>query len=173
MTAPVMVGPSSPGGGPVPFPDWDDVLADIGDRVRAERQSRGWSQTALGQRAGLSRATIKRLENGETTLRGFVAACAALQVDIGTLLAGEWRMPALRLSLTPLQVRVLEAVAEFGMPELAAERLGVARDTVTSRMSEIYRRLDVTHVPRGAERRSAAVKVAVQHGLITPPNRTS
>lgn len=173
MTAPALVGPSSPGGGPVPSPDWDDVLADIGDRIRAERQARGWSQSELGQRTGLSFATVKRLENGETTLRAFVVACAALQVDIGALLAGEWRMPALRLSLTPIQVRVLEAVAELGTPELAAERLGMARDTVTSRLSEIYRRLNVVHVPRGAKRRAAAARVAVEHGLITPPNRTS
>lgn len=168
-----MVGSSSPGGGPAPFPDWDDVLADIGDRIRAERHARNWSQTTLGQRAGLSLATIKRLENGETTLRGFVAACAALQVDIGTLLAGEWQTPALRPSLTPIQVRVLQAVAEVGTPELAAERLGMARDTVTSRLSEIYRRLDLVHVPRGAERRAAAVRVARQHRLIDLPKRTS
>lgn len=166
MTAPVMVGPSPSGGGPAPSPDWDDVLADIGDRIRAERRARGWSQTALGQRAGLSLATIKRLENGETTLRGFVAACAALQVDIGTILAGEWQMPVLKPSLTPIQVRVLEAVAEVGTPELAAQRLGVARDTVTSRLSEIYRRLDLVHVPRGAERRAAAVRVAREYCLI-------
>lgn len=173
MTAPVLVGPSPSGDGPVPFPDWDDVLADIGDRIRAERKARGWSQSELGQRAGLSRATVKRLENGVATLRCFVLACAALQVNIGDVLAGDWKLPALRPCLTPTQARVLQAIAELGSTEMAAERLGMARDTVTSQLSQVYRRLDVTHVPRGAERRTAAVRVAVQHGLFTPPNRTS
>jgi transcriptional regulator with XRE-family HTH domain len=149
------------------------VLADIGDRIRAERQARGWSQTELGLRAGLSLNTIKRLENGHTTLRGFVAACAALQIGVGQVLASDWQLPAHRPSLTPSQVRVLRAVAEAGDAQGAAALLGVPRDALSSRLSEIYRRLGVTEFPKGAERRSAAVRMAVQHGLITPQNRTS
>ena len=173
MTAPVLVGPSPSGGGPTPSLDMDDLLADIGDRVRAERQARHWSQTELGLRAGLSLNTVKRLESGHTTLRVLVTACAALQVDVGRLLAGEWRMPAFRPSLTPAQVQILRAVADTDTPEGAAVQLGVSRDTVSSRLSEIYRRLGVTHLPRGAQRRTAAVRVAVQHGLFDAANRTS
>lgn len=173
MSAPVQVGPSPSGGGPVPSPDWDDVLADIGDRIRAERQARRWSQTELGLRAGLSLNTVKRLENGNTTLRGFVAACAALGVGIGHLLAGEWKVPAVRPSLTPSQARMLRSVASCQAVDAAATQLGMSRDALSSRLSEIYRRLGVTHLPRGEERRAAAVRVAVQHGLITSPNRTS
>jgi transcriptional regulator with XRE-family HTH domain len=167
------VGPSPQGGGPVPSPDWDEVLADIGDRIRAERQARRWSQTELGLRAGLSLNTVKRMENGNTTLRGFVAACAALQVSIGDLLAGEWQLPPVRPSLTAGQLRVLRAVARWGSASAAASRLGVPRDSVTSRLSEIYRRLGVTEVPRGEQRCSAAVRVAVEHGLLSPEIRTS
>lgn len=169
MTAPVQVGPSLSGGGPVPSSDWDDVLADIGDRVRAERKARGWSQTELGLRAGLSLNTVKRMENGNTTLRGFVAACAALGVGIGELLAGEWQMPAVRPSLQPSQVRVLRAVAEAGSAARAAARLGMPVDAVSSRLSQIYRRLGVAHLRRGEERRVAAVRVAVENGLLNTP----
>jgi len=155
VTAPVHVGP-----------DWDDLLADIGDRIRAERKARGWSQTELGLRAGLSLTLVQRLENGQTTLRSFVAACAVLEVNIGDLLAGEWKVPQVRPRLTPAQMRVLQAVADFGTATAAADRLGIPRDTVTSRLSEIYRRVGLTHLRRGEERRAAAVEAATRHGLI-------
>lgn len=155
MTAPVHVGP-----------DWDDLLADIGDRIRAERKARGWSQTELGLRAGLSLTLVQRLENGQTTLRSFVAACAALEVNIGDLLDGEWKVPQVRPRLTPAQTRVLQAVADFGTATAAADQLGIPRDTVTSRLSEIYRQFGLTHLRRGAERCSAAVEEAIRHGLI-------
>jgi transcriptional regulator with XRE-family HTH domain len=166
MSAPVQVGPSPSGGGPVPSSDWDDVLADIGDRLRAERQARGWSQTEFALRAGLSRSTVKRLENGQTTLRFFVAACAALEVGVGDVLSGEWRAPVRRPFLTPTQCRVLAAVAGTGSATDAAVRLGIPLNTVTSRLSEIYRLLNVMHVPRGPERCAAAVRAARKHGLI-------
>ena len=120
MTTNMQMAPQHGSGQRDAAPDWDDVLADIGDRIRAERKARGWSQTELGLRTGLSLNTVKRMENGNTTLRGFVAACSALEVGIGELLAGEWQMPALRPSLTPFLVRVLRAVAESGSPAAAA-----------------------------------------------------
>ncbi|MGW2725648.1 helix-turn-helix domain-containing protein [Streptomyces sp. NPDC001492] len=166
MTAPVLVGPSPQGGGPVPYPDWDEVLADIGDRIRAERKARGWSQTELGLRSGLSLNTIKRVETGRTTLRGFVAACAALQVGIGELLSGDWCLPEQRPRLTPAQVRVLRAVADTGSVEAAAASLRVPVGALSPRLSEIYRRLGVAHLRRGGERRTAAVRVARQHGIL-------
>jgi len=173
VSAPVLVGPPPQRGGPVPFLDWDDLLADIGDRIRAERKARGWSQTELGHRAGLDRAAVGRLENGNTTLRCFIAACTALQVDFVQVLSGQWQVPALRPSLTPAQHRVLRAVAVEGSASAAATRLGIPLDTVTSRLSEIYRRLGVTGARRGEERRVAAVRAAVQHGLLPSEFGTS
>lgn len=155
MTAPVHVGP-----------DWDELLADIGDRIRAERKARGWSQTELGLRAGLSLTLVQRLENGLTTLRSFVAACAVLEVNIGDLLAGEWQVPPVRPRLTPAQARVLQAVADSGTAAAAADRLGIPLATVRSRMSEIYRQFDLMHLRRGEERRAAAVEAATRHRLI-------
>ncbi|MFD9004451.1 helix-turn-helix domain-containing protein [Streptomyces sp. NPDC059582] len=173
MSAPVQVGPLPSGGGPGSSPDWDDVLADIGDRIRAERHARSWSQNELGLRAGLSIGTVRRLEDGQTTLRSFVAACVALHVNIGSLLSGEWQMPAVKPRLTPAQARVLKAVAAEGSPTLAADRLRIPMATVTSRLAEIYRLLDVTHLPRGRERFQAAVRVAREQGLLNTRTRTS
>ncbi len=171
MTAPVQVGP--PPRGPAPPEDWDDLLADIGDRIRAARKARGWSQTELGHRAGLDRYSVRRLEDGHSTIRCFIAACTALQVDFVQVLSGQWQGPAARPALTPAQGRVLKAVALEGSASAAAVRLGIPRDTVTSRLSEIYRRLGVTEARRGEERRRAAVRAAVEHGLLRPEIGTS
>lgn len=173
MTAPVLVGPPPSRGGPAPSIDWDDVLADIGDRIRAERQARSWTQTEFGRRAGMGLATVKRLENGETSLRGFVRACAALGVPVDHVLSGEWQMPAVRPSLTARQAEVLAVVSDGRPLSVAARELQMTPEGLASELSgRIYQRLGVSDVPR-PERRAAAVRVAVRHGLITPPNRTS
>lgn len=166
MTAPVMVGPSPTGGGPVPSLDWDDVLADIGDRIRAERQARGLSQGELGRRAGVALATIKRLENGESSLLStFTLACMAMGVDMGRLLSADWRLPERRLSLSPTQAKVLALVADGRPLKQAARVLGISPGAVASVLTKTYRRLEVADLPRG-QRRVAAVRVARAHGLI-------
>lgn len=168
MSAPVQVGPSPRGGGPVPSPDWDDVLADIGDRIRAERRARGWSQTELARRAGLDWGTVKRLENGVGWLRTFTQACWGLEVPMDYLLSDRWQMPTRTqpaLALSEQQVRVLRAVADGRSITAAALALGIPRGGVAAQMSQIYRRLGVADLPQ-AERRAAAVRVAKQHGLI-------
>lgn len=164
-TAPVRPGPTTTGGGPGPSLNLDDLLADIGDRIRAERQARRWSQTELGRRAGLSLATVKRLENGETSLRGFVRACAALEIPVGHLLSEQWRMPALGPSLTPRQAEVLRVVADGRPLSVAAPQLGMTPEGLASVLSGIYRRLGVAEVPRERRRREA-VRVASTHGLM-------
>lgn len=40
-------------------------LASVGDAIRDARRERGWSQTQLGEEAGLSRPTIARIERGD------------------------------------------------------------------------------------------------------------
>lgn len=161
-----MVGPSPTGGGPTPFPDWDDVLADIGDRIRAERRARGWSQTDLGRRSGVSLGTVKRLEAGDSSLLiTFAMACRAMGVDMGHLLSADWRMPERQLSLSPVQARVLAAVADGRPLKQAARVLGTTPTAVASVLAKTYRRLEVAELPRG-QRRAAAVRVARAHGLI-------
>lgn len=146
------------------FDDLEEYLADIGDRVRAERQARRWTHTELGRRASMSVATVKRLENGETSLSGFVRACAALGIPMDQLLSDEWTLPVPAPSLTVRQVEVLSAVADGRSLSAAAPSLGMTSRGLASVLSGIYRRLGVADVARD-QRRQAAVRVASTHGL--------
>jgi transcriptional regulator with XRE-family HTH domain len=163
VTAPVQVGPSSSSGGPAPF-DLEDYLADIGDRIRAERQARGWSQTELGRRAGIGLATVKRLEAGGVSMRPLVHACWALEVPLDRLLSDRWRLTERGLSLSPRQVDVLLEAASMEPLSVVGARLGMDAQAVSSHLSRIYQRLGVADLPR-EERRAAAVRVASEHGL--------
>lgn len=177
MTAPVMVGPPFSSGGPATSLDWDDVLADIGDRVRAERKARGWTESVLADRSHLDRATVRRIQQGIGSLRVLLQVCTGLGVDAGYLLSPEWEQPEqaaqlTRPQLSAVQVDVLRAAAD-GRPlaELAVD-LGMTRSSVSSHLTRIYRQLGVTYLPQD-ERRAAAARVAMQHGLFDAANRTS
>lgn len=156
---------------PVPD-DLDDELADIGDRIRAERKARAWTCTDLAQRMGMHVNTVKRIEDGQGTIRGFVLVCKALGIPMADLLSSDWEMPSPAPLLTPAHVRVLRAVAAAGSLAGAAGLLRMTPAGVASHMSEIYRRTGVAGLPRG-QRSAAAVRVAVKHGLLTPQTRTS
>lgn len=183
MSAPVQVGPSPSGGGPVPFPDWDETLADIGDRIRAERQARGWSETKLGQQAGIGRNTVRRLEHGDASLRCFVQACTALGVSMEGLLSPAWQGPGLqpvrsgaggpvRRVLSPRQAEVLAEAASGDSLAQVGARIGMDPRAVGGWLSRVYQRLGVAHLPKD-ERRAAAVQVAMRHGLFDIQKRTS
>jgi transcriptional regulator with XRE-family HTH domain len=63
-------------------------LEELGARVRSARRALGWTQTALGERAGVSRAQIDRLENGRLTDIGYkplqrLLACLGLELRVG------------------------------------------------------------------------------------------
>ncbi|MFE1451945.1 LuxR C-terminal-related transcriptional regulator [Streptomyces olivaceoviridis] len=153
--------------------DLDDELADIGDRVRAERLARGWTETELARRANVSRVTVRRIQDGVGPLRAFVQICSGLRVDMGYLLSDQWVMPERKPSLTEAQVRILSAVADGRPIAEAAADLNITPEGLSSVLTQVYRRLGVTQVPRGVERRAAAVRVAVRHGLLDPEIRTS
>ena len=46
-------------------------LIELGERVKAARKSRGWSQNKLAQAAGVSRARLEALENARLAEIGF------------------------------------------------------------------------------------------------------
>ncbi|WP_097865871.1 helix-turn-helix domain-containing protein [Streptomyces sp. rh34] len=170
MTAPARVGPSPSGGGPAASPDLDDLAADIGDRIRAERLHRGWSQAELGARAGVTKKYVGLAEAGHTSLpvARLAQLCHGLRMSMSDLLSDEWQMPERKQQpvLTPRQVQIL-AEARTGAPlSRIAVRVGMSRESVSARMSEVYRQLDVAHLPYG--RREAAVRVAVERGLLEP-----
>lgn len=59
------------------------TLGSVGDTIRLERKSQNLSQTALGQKAGLSRMPIYRLEAGQDiSLRTLLSILAALRLDL-------------------------------------------------------------------------------------------
>lgn len=173
MSAPVQVGPSPQGGGPVPSPDWDEVLADIGDRIRAERKARGLAESALADRAHLGRAAIRRAQQGIGTIRVLLQVCSGLGVEVDYLLSRDWVMPESdQPRLSAAQVGVLrEAASGASLTDVAA-RLGMSRSAVSSHLTRIYQQLGVAGLPRD-QRRSAAARVAMQYGLFDPANRTS
>lgn len=174
MSAPVLVGPSPQGGGPTGVTEWDEILADFGDRVRAERKARGWTEAVLAEQADVDRATVRRIQRGIGSLRVFVQICAGLGVDMDYLLSDRWVPPAPDPCprLLRSQVRVLRAAASGEPLAQVASQLGMARPAVSSHLTRIYEALGVSHLPRD-QRRSAAARVAMQHGLFDPANRTS
>lgn len=172
MTAPVQVGPAPSGGGPAPSSDWNDLVADIGDRIRAERKARRLTETDLAHRAGLDRATVRRIQDGVGTLRAFAQVCHGLGVRMDYILSPEWRLPTPRPSLEPRQLQVLREAAGGKSLAVVGDRLGMERTAVASYLSQVYRRLEVAHLPQG-ERRTAAVLVAKHYGLLDTAKRTS
>lgn len=62
-------------------------LSSVGDAVRGARHERGWSQTQLGEEAGVSRPTIARIERGDdvsVATLAKVTAAVGLEVKIET-----------------------------------------------------------------------------------------
>lgn len=67
--------------------------------------------------------------------------------------------------LTDLEFRTLKVLATgASLAQAGAQLGGITGPAVSSRLAIIYRKLDVLHVPRGAERRGAAVKEARNRG---------
>lgn len=71
--------------------------------------------------------------------------------------------------LTLKQQRILFAVQPTpeGAVSLAqaARNIGITRTSLSTRLCEIYRKLDVTHLPR-CEKRTAALRIAQERGLL-------
>jgi ribosome-binding protein aMBF1 (putative translation factor) len=78
-----------PAGGPADRnADPKAFAASVGEAVRRARQTRGWTQAELAERAGFSPNYVARLERGELGASFFVAhrLCKTLQIDISDLL---------------------------------------------------------------------------------------
>jgi transcriptional regulator with XRE-family HTH domain len=70
-----------------------ELLADLGDAVRARRIAQNWSQVEAAKRAGMSKSTWQRLEmSGQATTEHLVNAAIALRCEEG--LAGLFPAPA-------------------------------------------------------------------------------
>jgi DNA-binding CsgD family transcriptional regulator len=72
------------------------------------------------------------------------------------------------MPLSPRQTQALTAAATGATLRQIGDQLGITREHVSQLLSNAYRRLDVTHLPRN-ERRPAAVRAAIRRGLIPNP----
>lgn len=70
-----------------------------------------------------------------------------------------------RALLTPVQLKVLRAASDGAPLGRVAQRLGRSRTYVASRLSETYKRLELTSMPP-QDRRKTAVRLAREAGLI-------
>ena len=63
---------------------------ELGPRVRALREERGWSQERLAERAGLHPTYVSSVERGErnVTLLSILRLAEALRADAGELVSG-------------------------------------------------------------------------------------
>ncbi|MBB5017261.1 transcriptional regulator with XRE-family HTH domain [Chitinivorax tropicus] len=67
----------------------DDIAPHIAQRIRCEREARGWSLSDLAERAGVSKATISKIERGEASPTATVLGrlSGGLGLSLSTLLA--------------------------------------------------------------------------------------
>ena len=71
----------------------DDVTERLAQRIRLERDGRGWSLTQLAERSGVSRATISKIERGEVSPTAAILVRLASAFDLtfaGLLLRVEY-----------------------------------------------------------------------------------
>ena len=103
-------------------PDLEGLLRrKVGDAIVRTRDRRGWSQTDLARRLGISRARLGKWETGAhmPPLTGVVALASTLEVSLDDLVVGP-RPPA-RPRLTPLQRDVLHLLRDYMDLLLAAD----------------------------------------------------
>ena len=60
-----------------------ELLMSLGDEIRKARLEHGWSQSALAEKAGVSRPTVARVELGEdVSTATLVKVAAALGLKV-------------------------------------------------------------------------------------------
>ncbi len=67
----------------------DDITPYIAQRIRSEREARGWSLGDLAERSGVAKATISKIERGEASPTATVLGrlSGGLGLSLSTLLA--------------------------------------------------------------------------------------
>lgn len=144
----------------------DIMLADIGDRFRAERQALNLTMPVFAKRAGTTLQTIKNLENGQVrNLLVLIKASQACNKSFLYMMSSDWRMPKKPPTLAPYQVRALEAIAQGGSLAEAGARIGITREAMASVLSRIYERFEVRY-KYGIDRRTEVLRIAREHNLI-------
>ncbi len=124
-------------------PPQPEVLARLGERLRALRKQQKVSATAAAEAAGMSRVTWHRIERGEPSVAmgAWISAGAALGLSL------DWTDPAAPNVLQPLQDRI--TLADFPqLRQLAWQQPGVQELTPQEALA-LYER-NWRHVDRQA-----------------------
>lgn len=118
-------------------------------------------------------AQVKQMEErGSAPLRNYLAACHAFDMELSDLVSTAWTLPERASRLEPRYVALLRALEQVPTLSAAGLLLGWQQPTVAGRLSELYRLLDVAHLPVG-ERRLAVLRVARERGFLPPTIQTS
>jgi transcriptional regulator with XRE-family HTH domain len=123
----------------------EDLAQLVGERVRSERQARGWSVGALAAAAHVGKGSLSEIENGSRnpTMSTLYALAGALGVPLATLIADR---PGVRVASPGVEARLLDVSHDGGQ-------------TV-----EVYR----LHLDAGVHYRSPAhLPGVVEHLLVT------
>jgi transcriptional regulator with XRE-family HTH domain len=123
----------------------EDLAQLVGERVRSERQARGWSVGALAAAAHVGKGSLSEIENGSRnpTMSTLYALAGALGVPLATLIADR-------------------AGARVASPGVEARLLDVSHEGAQT--VEVYR----LHLDRGVRYRSPAHPPGVvEHLLVT------
>ena len=91
----------------------EDLAQLVGERVRTERQARGWSVGALAAAAHVGKGSLSELENGSRnpTMSTLYALAGALGVPLATLIADR---PGVRVASPGVEARLLDVSHDGG-----------------------------------------------------------
>ncbi len=99
---------------------------------------------------------LVRLRDGETVIDPRLATEATL-LAARTIDLGDW--PGAHLGLTRREAELLTLLGQGLTPRVAAERMGLSKETVRTHTRNLYRKLDVRD-------RAAALAIAWREGLV-------
>lgn len=74
-------------------PTLEDILEEVGENIKLARLRRKITTTMLAERAGISRVTLRKIENGESSVTMAIYAnvlfCLGLEKDLLHLAGGD------------------------------------------------------------------------------------
>jgi len=82
----------------------NDVLIELGRKIRAQRKTLGVNATATAEAAGISRVTLHRLERGESTVN--MGAYASVMLALGLNLAIGTRVDETHAGFIPVRIHL-------------------------------------------------------------------
>jgi transcriptional regulator with XRE-family HTH domain len=82
----------------------NDVLIELGRKIRAQRKTLGVNATATAEAAGISRVTLHRLERGEPTVN--MGAYASVMLALGFNLAIGTRVDETHAGFIPVRIHL-------------------------------------------------------------------